>query len=555
MAEQIQDSDLVKSDLRRQQEMENERAPLEGLYRDLERFFDPAAAGGFGGSQSAGVQNYNYDATGMQMLGRFSSAFGAITTPKNERWHGATVVDGDLADLPEVKRWCETAVDRLFKMRYAAHAAAGSAYGQDRRQLGCYGTGPLWIDEWKGRGLFYKSLHFSETFIDTDFRGMVDTVHRKFELSARQARDMFGEDNLPPKIRAALENEKSCDDKFQFVHVIRPNERYETDRLDWRGKPIASRYIAIDEKWIVRTGGYFTMPIAVSRNTVSPGRKYGNSPGMTVIGTQRGLNEIAKTILRAGHKAVDPALAFYDDGDISKLVTKPGGLNPGMVDSEGRLLVQPIPSGGNHSLGRDIQESEREVVRDEFLGLFFKMLTDDKVQRSAAAVLEIAAEKGMLAQDFAEHYETEKLGVGFERELDMGMRARQIPPMPPVMIEAGVKPIAVMTNPLARLARAGEAAGWTRTVEIAVQAAGAGRPDALDRLNFDKAIPGVAEVLGVRPSWILTDDELAELRRRRAADKEAEQLAAVVPGAAKASLDLAKANQVASETGGMGMAA
>jgi hypothetical protein len=553
--EQIQDTDLVKSDLLRQQDMEAERAPLEGLYRDLEQFFDPGAAGGFGGAvQTGGLENYNFDATGMQSLGRFSSAFGAITTPKNERWHGATVVDDDLADMPEVKRWCEAATDRLFKMRYAAHAGAGAAYGQDRRQLGCYGTGPLWIDEWKGRGMFYKTLHLSEVFIDQDFRGAVDTVHRKFELTARQAREQFGEENLPPKIRKALEQEKTCGEKFQFLHIVRPNERYEVERLDWRGKPIASRYVAIDEKWMVRKGGYFTMPIAVSRNTVSPGRKYGNSPGMVVIGTQRGLNQIAKTILRAGHKAVDPALAFYDDGDISKLVTKPGGLNPGLVDSEGRLLVQPIPQGGNLMIGREIQESEREVVRDEFLGLFFKLLTDESVQRSAAAVLEIAAEKGMLAQDFAEHYETEKLGVGFERELDIGMRAGQIPPMPQVMLEAGARPMVVMTNPLARLARAGEAAGWTRAVEVAVQAASAGRPDALDRFNFDVAIPAVAEVLGVRASWMLTDDELAELRRKREQDKQSSQMAEVVPDAAGAALDLAKANQIAAQ-GGMGMAA
>lgn len=546
MADDIQDSDLVKADLLRQQAMEAERAPLEAVFRDVERFFDPGAAGGFGGSSNlTGVENYNFDATGMKMLNRFSSAFGAITTPKKERWHGATVIDRELARLPEVQRWCEHAVDRIFACRYAAHAAAGVAYSQDRRQLGSYGTGPLWIDEWRGRGLFYKALQLSETYIDLDFRGMVDTVHRKFELSARQAKAQFGEDNLPPKVRKALEQEKTCGETFQFLHVVRPNERIETGRLDWRGKPISSRYIAIDEAWLIRKGGYRTMPIPVSRNTVSPGRKYGNSPGQTVIGTQRGLNEIARTILRAGHKAVDPPLAFYDDGDISKLVTRPGGLNPGLINGDGQMLVRPIEQGGNLMIGRDIQADERAVVDDEFLGQFYKMLTAESVQRSAAAVFEIAAEKALLAQDFAEHYESEKLGVGFERELDVLLEAGQIDDMPPVMIEAGARPIVVMTNPLARMARSGEAAGWSRLVEVVVQAASAGRPDALDRLNFDEAIPGVAQVLGVRSSWIHTDEELAELRRARAEKEQAAQTAEVVPDVAGAALDLARANQIA----------
>jgi hypothetical protein len=109
--------------------------------------------------------------------------------------------------------------------------------------------------------------------------------------------------------------------------------------------------------------------------------------------------------------------------------------------------------------------------------------------------------------------------------LDILMRAGQIAPMPPEMVEAGARPLVYMKNPLARMARAGEAAAFTRWVEIGVQAAGAGAPEALDRINFDKGMVGVGEVLGVRPSWMLSDDELArcassasgEGRRRRPA--------------------------------------
>jgi len=553
MAEQIQDSDLVKSDLLRQSDMENERAPIEGTLRDIERFFDPGAAGGFGGAMSsAGVDNYNYDATGMQMLGRFDAALGYVTTPKNARWHGTTVLSRDLGRIPGVTRWCEHATDRLFECRYAPHGGAGTAFSGDRRQLGSYGTAPLWVDEWRGRALFYKPIHFSEVWVDVDFRGRIDTVHRKFEYTARQAKQEFGEDNLPPKIREACADPKKAGEKFQFLHVIRPNESYETERLDWRGKPIVSRYIAIDEKWIVRKGGYHTMPIVVSRNSTAPGRKYGNSPAMTVIGTQRGLNEIARTILRAGHKAVDPALAFYDDGDITKLITRPGGLNPGLVDSEGRLLVQAIPQGGNLMIGRDIQESERSVVKTEFLEEFFKILTDPSDRMTATQVLEMVSKQGVLIQPFADAYETEKLGVMVERELDILMRAGQIDPMPPEMVEAGAKPIIVMTNPLARMARAQEASAFTRWVEVGVQAASAGRTDALDRIDFDRGMAGVGEVLGVRPSWILSDDELAELRQARAQKEEAVELAQVVPDAAAAALDLAKANQLQGQLAGGG---
>jgi hypothetical protein len=85
-----------------------------------------------------------------------------------------------------------------------------------------------------------------------------------------------------------------------------------------------------------------------------------------------------------------------------------------------------------------------------------------------------------------------------------------------------------------------------------VQAASAGRPDALDRINFDDGMVNAAEVLGVRPSSVLSDDELAELRRQRAAKEAAAQVGEVAPQVADAALSLAKANQI---SGGMGMAA
>jgi hypothetical protein len=47
MADDIQDEDLVKADLRRQERLEQERAPLEACYRDAEQLCDPMAPAAF----------------------------------------------------------------------------------------------------------------------------------------------------------------------------------------------------------------------------------------------------------------------------------------------------------------------------------------------------------------------------------------------------------------------------------------------------------------------------------------------------------------------------
>ncbi|WP_339426856.1 portal protein, partial [Pseudomonas proteolytica] len=166
----------------------------------------------------------------------------------------------------------------------------------------------LWTGERKGLGLYYKALHLSECYIDEDFAGRVDTVHRKYELSARQCLQEFGADALTGKMREAVTRNK-LDDKFEILHIVCPNGDLQPDALDRRSMAIDSITIAIADKVILRRKGYHSMPISVSRHVTGPGDIYGRSPAIKVLPTIKGLNQMAQTILRSAHKMVDPALA------------------------------------------------------------------------------------------------------------------------------------------------------------------------------------------------------------------------------------------------------
>ena len=544
-----QNASEVRAHLDAQAEMASARAAYESLWRDIDERVDPQADGGFSGvSPGAERGQDNFDATAIEGLDRYTAALLGLTVPRNQRWHGLTTPDKDLNRLSPVKRWCEHATDRLFACRYAPAAGFEMQAAMDIRQGGKYGTAPLWVGENVGQGLYYHARHLSECFIEEDFRGRVDTVHRKFDLSVRQARQMFGEAALTDKMLQCWtdDNPAKRNERFEFLHVLCPQSDWERGDPGPRGKKIKSLYIAIDERGIVRRGGYHTMPLIVERTIMSPGSRYGRSPAMKVIGTIRVANEIAKTMLRAGHKTVDPALMFYDDGEISKLVSRPGGLNPGMVDEFGRPLVHAMPGGGNLPWGMEMQERERQVIRDAFLEQLFQILTNPGDRMTATQVLEMVQKQGVLVSPFAGRHETEKLGPMIERELDVLMRRGQIDPMPPEMVEAGLGPVAQYENPLAKMSRAEEAAGFTRWVEIAVQIAGAsGDASVFDHMNADRAMAGVADVLSVRPSWMNSPEEVEAKRQERAAEKQAAQLSAALPDAARATLDFAKASELA----------
>lgn len=543
--ENEQDEATVKRELAALDRNKGERAPYEALWRDIEERVIPMASSGFQAQTVGGRRgSSNFDVTAVQSLGRFAAAMRSITVPKREQYIKLRFADRDLNRLPEVRRWCEAAGDRIYAIRYAPNAGFGTAAFEDFRQLGSYGTAPMWTGELRGKGLFYRALPLHECYLDTDVVGAVDTVRRCFTRTARQLEQMFGNDGLTPKMREALAADKGHTE-FEILHVVRPNADYAPDRMDWMGKPVLSLTIAIDEKWILQRGGFHSMPISVSRHDTAPGEKYGRSPASNVLPAIMGANVMAQTILRAGHKAVDPALAFYDDDGITSLSTKPGGLNPGLVDPQGRLLVQPIPQGGNLPLGLELLEQERNVIRGEFLEEFWMLLRQDaSVQRSATAVLEIAAKQGALVEPYADRFETEKLNPVTQRDLELALRAGQIEPFPDVVREAGVWPMVLYDNPLSRMARANEAAGFTRWLETMTPMAQL-NPGVFDHVDTDEAAPGLAEVMGVRPSWIATPDKVAAKRQARA-DEQAQQQApmdmAAVAGAYK---DMAQANQIA----------
>jgi hypothetical protein len=545
------DTDTIQLILSNHERLKERRAFYESTWREIDRYVDPHGAGGWDKSNPTFSREVDdlFDVTALDGLDRYTAAIAGITIPRQQRWHGIAFADKELMKLPSVKRWCAHAADRLFTARYAPNTGFEAQAHEDIRQEGKYGTSAMWVGEVVGKGLFYKTLHMSEIFIDEDYSGRVDTVHRGYVCTLRNAVAEFGIESLSDRARMDFEDPKKRNNEIQILHVIRPNRDFEPGHFGPKGKPIESLYLDVAEKFPMRRSGFRKMPIPVSRHVTGPRDVYGRSPAMKVLATVKGLNAMARTILDAANKAVDPPLLYADDADITKVVTKPGGLTAGGVDSEGHILVHPLMTGGQIPVGLEIQQSERQVVKVAFLEEFFRLLSDPSDRMTATQVMETLQKEGVLIAPFAGRRETEKLGPQIERELDIMMNAKAIDDLPPEVLEAGASPVIQMTNPLSRMARAEEVTGFSRWVEMGIQAAGAGRPDALDRVNFDDGMVNAAEVLGVKPTSVYSDDELAAQRQAKQDRQDAAQQAEMAPQLSDAALNMAKAREIQAKLG------
>lgn len=541
----LQDAELAKADIRDLERLRTERAPWESVFRAIDERF-PDGAGGFNQASPGGVRGAgNFDVTHVTANERFAAAGVAITTPEETQYIRPRFADPELQKLRSTQLWCERAGQRLYDIRHAPHTGFGVAVNEDWDQLGRYGTSPVWSEARPGRGLIYRTLHLAECFIDTDFAGLVDRVFRVFTRTARQLEQMLGADALTPKMAEALRQPGKEHTEFEILHVVAPNSQWDGERMDWRRFPIASRYLAIDEKLYLKRGGYRTMPVSVSRHTTSPGEKYGRSPAIKVLPTIEGVNAMRHTTLRAAHKAVDPALLFNNDDGVTRLVTRPGGMNPGLVDDMGRPKVARMP-GGEQGLpfAVDMIEQERQVIKTAFLEEFYATLTDPNSRMTTTEVLERISKQGVLVRPFASRYASEKQNPMTQRDLDLAMEAGQIEPFPPEVIEAGAWPTIDYENPLAAMARAESTGKTMRFIEAITPLANLDGGAVLDYLDTDELVPGMAEEIGVKPRYIRDSKDVAAIRAARAEKEQVASEIEAVQGAAAAYQDIAKGNQL-----------
>jgi Bacteriophage head to tail connecting protein len=550
MKDKLQDDALVKSDLARQARLESERQPWESTWRTIDDLY-PRGAGGFTSLAPGAIRGIElYDPTHITASGRFAAAGVAITTPEEKQYIQPVFADPELMKLRSVKLWCSQAGDRMYAIRYAPHTGFTTAAYEDWDQLGRYGTSPMWTDAISGLGMFYRTLHLSEHWIDVDFTGMVNTSHRKFERSADQCKSFFGEEAITPKMAEAIDRDKGFT-KFEILHVIVPNTEIDPSKFDARRFPVCSRYLALGEKFYMDIGGYHSMPISVSRTMTSPGEIYGRSPAINTLPTVMGLQAMRHTILRQAHKAVDPALAFYDDDGITSIATRPGGLSRGLVDEQGRLLIARMP-GGETGLPFAEQEAdkERQIVKTEFLDEFFKILTDPNSRMTTTEVLEVMAKQGVIVRPYASRYATEKQNPTTQRELELAIRAKQLPPFPPEVVEAGGWPVIEYENMLAKMARADSTSSTLRFIEAITPMAQIDGGAVYDWIDNDALIPGMADEIGVKPAYISSPDEVAAKRKQRSDQQQAAAQAEQAQQAAVAYQNIAKGNSLNNGAGG-----
>lgn len=488
-----------------------------------------------------------FDDTAPLALSKYAAAVISMSFPSTQMYHGLTPMDAKLKDNDAVKRYAEAVNDLLFHVRYKPQANFQSQSTEVVLDTGAFGTGIMFVDDVLGLGLRYKAFPLAETYLQEDGHGTVDTLHRKFQITAHQAVTMFGHGALPEAINSAYSLNPLT--KFWFLHAVGPNPERKPGRLDYSGMAFRSCYVAVEQRHTVAEGGFRVFPFCTPRFETAPREVYGRGPAMKVLPTIKTLNEMKKTLLRAAQKAVSPPIMLTDDASLSAFNVRENALNRGYLDSEGRPRAVPFNNQAKIEIGVDMMQMEREAINDAFFVTLFRILEDEPQITATEAMLR-AQEKGQLLAPTMGRIQAELLGPCVARELDIlwysGTIERVCGPMPRALMEAGGIGALKLeySSPLNQAQRAGVGVAIMNTINAMGPLAQID-PTVAKLPDCHAMMRELADINGTPARLFHTEDEVTAMAEEEAQQAEAQQLLAAAPVAAQTAKDFAQAGALA----------
>ena len=502
------DENLVEGILRRRGTLRNRRGLWANHWDDLARVMLPRRLG-FVADVTEGDRRTEdiYDGTPMQAARGLANALGMFLRPIGEQWFFIR------ASAPGGQEWLEDVEKKMMDALDNPAARLRQATGEVDIDLVVFGTGVMFVGEGDD-SLLFQSLHLKDALPIFSDEGRVEGMIRDHKLTVRQARDKFGS-RLSEDTRDKIEREE-LDDKVDFVHAVVPRREGQAGAFLSVNFEWADLWIEREAKRIVKRGGFREFPFVVPRWDTSSGEEYGRSPGMIALPDSNSAQAVGETLLIAGQRAADPALAVPNDSAFDAPNTVPGGLAYYDVDTAralgGKSPFFEIGNGGNIPLTREMQEDIRNQIWNAFFRNVLRLPTDNP-QMTAT---EINARKDEFIREIGPVFgrlESDYTAPIIERVFSIMLNAGAFLPIPEELEGASVtfeyqSPIKKARQQI----KAAATSEWARgIVEISTV-----KPEILDKVNVDALANFTAEAANLPLSLINSDRIVARIRDERA---------------------------------------
>mgnify|MGYP003137787472 FL=1 len=467
-----------------------------------------------------------FDSSPLQSVDLLAASLHGMLTNPSTPWFTLRYKDQEIENDDEAKLWLESATDAMYV------AFNRSNFQQEifelYHDLITFGTAAMFIEEDDSDIIKFSTRHINEIFIAENDKGRIDTIYRKFKLSARAAIQKFGE-----AVSADVQTKAKKDpyEEIEILHAVYPRSDFNPNKRDKANMPFESVYMEYKNGNELSVGGFREFPFVVPRYLKASNEIYGRSPAMTALPDVKMLNEMSKTTIKAAQKQVDPPLLVPDDGFLLPVRTVPGGLN--FYRSGTRDRIEPLNIGANNPLGLNMEQQRRESIRAVFY--VNQLMLQQGPQMTATEVIQRNEEKMRLLGPVLGRLQSELLKPLIDRVFAVLLRNNMLPQAPEFLSGRDVE--IEYVSPLAKAQKSTELQSIMRAVEILGSLANVA--PVFDYVNFDNLVKHLADIVGVPQKILKTQSQVNAERQAEAQQQEQMQQMQQLQQVAKAGGDIA----------------
>ena len=450
-----------------------------------------------------------YDSTAMQANLVLAAGLHSYLTNPNSRWFSLMVQDEEANKDAEVKAWLADTEERIYNV------IDDSNFNQQIHELyldlGVFGVACMYEEEDAENNVRFYARDIAEIYLCENDKEKIDTVFRKFKLTARQANEKWGE--AAGDVVKVFMDRKEYDKTVEFIHAVMPRYERDVSKDDAINMPFKSIYIEVSKKHLISESGYNEFPYFTPRFNKNSGEVWGSSPAMVGYSDIRMLNEMVKVLIRAAQKVVDPPLVLPHDGYLLPIKYGPGALNFRLKGSA-QDKIEPLITNVNLPIGLEIIENYRTTIKKNYFVDLFLLLADPaRKDMTATEVMQRVEEKMLILAPVLGRLMNEFLDPLINRTFSILWRAGKFLP-PPASLQ-GLPYEIEYISPLARAQKLDQMRSINSFLTLVEQMAIV-KPDVLDNVNEDNVVADIQELYGVNPKYLRDKEEVKLIRDQRA---------------------------------------
>jgi len=499
-------TDKAKNLLKRYDRLKAQRQNWESHWQEVADYMQPRKAD-VTKTRSKGDKRTEliFDGSPLQSVELLAASLHGMLTNPSTPWFSLRFKQNDMENEDEAKEWLEDATEVMY-------AAFNKSNFQQEifelyHDLITFGTAAMFIEEDDEDILKFSTRHINEIFIAENDKGRIDTVFRKFNLSARAVIQKFGDVSMNIMTKA----NKDPYEEVSILHAVYPRSDFDPKKQDKQNMPFESVYLDAESGDELSVSGFREFPFVVPRYLKASHEIYGRSPAMTALPDVKMLNEMSKTTIKSAQKQVDPPLLVPDDGFMLPVRTVPGGLNFYRAGTRDR--IETLNIGANTPLGLNMEEQRRNSIRNAFY--VNQLMMQSGPQMTATEVIQRNEEKMRLLGPVLGRLQSELLKPLIDRCFALILRKNLFRPAPEFL--AGQDIEIEYVSPLAKAQKSTELSSIMRAIEILGSLSNVA--PVFDHINMDKLVRHLADIVGV-PQKILKPQSELNAERQQAAQQQ-----------------------------------